>query len=1082
MKLSSYPTKNIRILKLRNVFVLAFLLLHIFFAGIKLNAQSSTQFIVGTDTLVNYADVPGLAPSNKYSIKVRSAATNNQWVTCFAHFTENKASRLPDIVDKFGVNTPGNVQGYQIYTTGWSHTYGNIEMSNNQSVDVEITCNSGFTIRNVAASISSAQARPAQNVSIPASVVAGKVYFTINKPGQIVIDFNGQMDSFNKAITSDKVTDSVHTFSFFASPILEKPTLTNTTRVLYVTPGVMPNNIAANYDTMYFLPGMHDIGRNFKVYSNKKYYIPGDAIVYGTFNNLDASGNPVPSGDNIKIYGYGTISSQKITHPNWVVGSNEEEYKSISISNAMNVEVTGVCIIDPAFHTLYMNPLGTRPNRNIEVTFARWVKIISWRGNGDGIGNAHLIEDCFIRAADDGSYIKGNRRRCIFWKDANAAAFHLAGIPDSGSSFPIVVEDCDVIYNRNTLINDGGVFVQRASGDSFQRFVDVTVRNFRVSDPRANMPTFRLNSIDSTVKNKKVVSYQRGSSFSGITFQNVTIAAPIAGTKQVITGNFFAPWYGGIYFNNVTMGGRKLSKNDFILNQYVSDIFFDDSQDLTLTTNVDSTKGSISRNLVQPTYKELTTISITAVPKIGYKFTGWSGDTSGTTNPLTFILRKNRTITANFVLNTTDPIVVDSAGSNSWVVPVGVTGATFQVWGGGGAGGSAASGNVTAVTQAKGGGGAGGSYAKVFKSLTPGQIVYFTVGAGGVGATSGFANGSSAVAGGRSFAILNSDTIVLAVGGAGGLNSSITNGVFNGAGGIASTSGNKGDSVYYGGNGGSATSGGTGGGGGSAGTNGNGGKGGVQTAGVAGTSGGNGATGINLTSDGSFGFIPGGGGSGAAVRNSNSPYLYPNVTKKGGNGGNGRLIINQITAPLPVQIATITAQLKANRTVVVNWISSTEVNLANYKVQRSNDGILYRTISSVDVKGDGSYSYDDNLLNESALPATIYYRIEAIDKDGSKTYSKVVAVAFSERVTKPSLNIYPNPVHSIVYAQVSVLKAGSIQLRLIDAQGKVVAKQKEQLNAGTNSVMISVAKLALGSYILEIESIEGKQQQHFVKQ
>jgi len=928
MKLAKFSTKNKRILILRNVFALTFILLHIFFLGTKLNAQSNTQYIIGTDTLVSYADVPGLSTSSKYSIKVRSAATNNQWVGCFAHITENKASSLPDILDKWGLNTPGNVQGYQNYTAGWSHTYGNMEMSNNQTVDVEITCKSGFTIRNVAASFTSAQARPAENVSIPASVVASKVYFTINKPGQIVIDINGQMDSFNKAITSDNVTDSVHTFSLFANPILKKPTLTGS-RVLFVTPGVLPSNIAANYDTMYFLPGVHDVGVNFKVYSDKKYYIPGDAIVYGTFNNLDASGIAGPSGNNIRIYGYGTISGARITHPNWVLGSIEEQYKTISISNSNNVEVYGICIIDPAFHSLYLDAGVT----NVALTFSRWVKVVSWRGNGDGIGNSHLIEDCFLRTADDASYIKGNRRRCIFWKDTNAAAFHLANMPDSGTLFPIVVEDCDVIYNRNTLVNDGGVFVQRASGDSFQRFVDVTIRNFKISDPRANMPVFRLNSIDSTVKNKVVTSYVRGSSYSGITFQNVTIAEPIAGTMQVITGNVFAPWYGGVYFNNVTIGGRKLSKNDFIINQYVSDIFFDDSQDFTLTTNVDSTKGSISRSLVQSTYKELTTIILKAIPKIGYTFTGWSGDTSSTTNPLNIILRKNMVVTANYVLNVTDPIVVDSVGANSWVVPVGVIGATFQVWGGGGAGGSAASGNVTSVTQAKGGGGAGGSYAKVFKSLTPGQIVYFTVGAGGVGATSGFSNASSAMAGGRSFAILNNDTIVLAVGGAGGLNSSITNGAFNGTGGIASTTGNKGDSIYYGGNGGNATSGGTGGGGGSAGTNGNGGNGGVQTAGIAGTSGGNGATGSNGTFDGNLGSIPGGGGSGAAVRNSSSPYLYPNVTKKGGNGGNGRIIINQIPPPnyyLQSDVASTASNWNASANgsgVVLGSLTAANLNL-----------------------------------------------------------------------------------------------------------------------------------------------------------
>ena len=1034
MELTIFSPKNKCILILKNAIVLTFSLLHFFLSGSKLTAQtSSTQYILGTDTLVNYSNVPGLVSSNKYSVKVRSAATNNQWVDCFAHFTENKASVTPDIPDKFGVNLQSNVQCYQVYTRGWSHTYGNIEISKNQSVEVEITCNSGFTIRGVAASFASAQARPAESVSIPASVVAGKVYFTINKPGQIVIDFNGQMDSFNKAIVSDNVIDSVHTFSLFANPIMKKPTLSGS-RVLYVTPGIMPNNIAANYDTMYFLPGVHDLGINFKLYANKKYYIPGDAIVYGTFNNLDSAGNAVSSGDNIKIYGYGTISGDKITHPNWILGSNEEEYKPISISNANNVEINGICIMNSAFHALHL----TAPASNTEITFARWVKIVSWRANGDGIGNSDLVEDCFLRTGDDCSYIKGNRRRCIFWKDANAAVFHLAGIPDAGSSFPIVVEDCDVIYNRNTDGNNGGVFVQRASGDSFQRFVDVTVRNFRISDPRANMPAFRLNSIDSTMKNGLVTSYIRGSSFSGITFQNITIAAPLEGTSQVITGNVFAPWYGGIYFNNVTIGGRPLSKNDFTINQYVSDIFFDDSKDLTLTTNGDTTKGNITQSLVQSTYKELTTVILTAIPKIGYTFTGWSGDTSSTSNPLKIILRKNMVVTANYLLNINAPIVVNAIGPNSWVVPVGVVGASFQIWGGGGAGGSASSGNVTSITQAKGGGGAGGSYAKVLKNLTPGQTIYFTVGAGGVGASTGFNSGSNALGGGKSYAILNNDTIALALGGAGGINSSITNGAFNGSGGNASTSGNIGDSVYYGGNGGSATSGGTGGGGGSAGINSNGGNGGVQTAGTAGTSGGNGASGFNTTLDGNMGFSPGGGGSGAAVRNSSSPYLYPNVTKKGGSGGNGRLIINQITAPnfyLQNNVASTASNWNASANgsgAVLGSLTADNINLVvdnetnatlssnlilgnNSKIIVSQGATAQLTIPGVSVSGTVDVGSSGTLvISSSTLPtlgalaagSTIIYNF-AGDQSATTTasYSNITLSGSGVKTLATSVNL-----------------------------------------------------------------------------
>ncbi len=42
------------------------------------------------------------------------------------------------------------------------------------------------------------------------------------------------------------------------------------------------------------------------------------------------------------------------------------------------------------------------------------------------------------------------------------------------------------------------------------------------------------------------------------------------------------------------------------------------------------------------------TVQVTASANTGYFFAGWSGDASGTTNPLTVIMDKEKSVTANF--------------------------------------------------------------------------------------------------------------------------------------------------------------------------------------------------------------------------------------------------------------------------------------------------------------------------------------------------------------------------------------------------------------------------------------------------
>lgn len=871
--------------KTRVIVFLFFLCALSLLSSTKMNAQvSDPLFIQGKDTLVVYKNVPGLAPSNKYAVRVRSAATNNEWVDCFTHYTYNKASDLPDD----GVVMPTTNFHYQLYTDKWSQSYANFEMSKNSPVEVEISTVNGFKVQGK--NFEKVAAHPAHRVSIQPQIIDGKIYFTIDNPGQIVIDINGQMDDFNKAIDDKSVgqTYVTHTIAIFANPTHKKPSLT-ASRVHAVRVGTMPSTDAASYDIMYFEPGVHDIGRNFKVHPGKQYYIPGDAIVYGSFNNYGVpTGTLRANGENIKIYGLGTVSGERITHPNYVPGDPDQtEFKTFSVENGLNVEINGITIIDPANHSVNFNAWSGR-DRMKEVTFARWVKIISWRANGDGIGSAHLVEDCYLHTADDASYIKGNRRRIVFWKDANAAMFHMAAIPEVGTSFPLIIEDCDVIYNRTRGVSGGGVFVQRSEGTPGQRFVDVTVRNFRVTDPRSNMPTFFLTS-------KKVEAGVAiiGSSYSGLTFQNVTISKPIyGGRKNEITGGLEAPWYGGVCFDNVTINGELLTEpvflRDFTKNEFVTGMCFKNSQNFYLTIN-NPLNGTIISNPSLEYYIDGTKVTVTATPKPGYEFSSWTGDVSGTTNPLTVVMNSNKTVSAIFQKQTT--FIFETPGANSWIVPDGVTSITLKTWGGGGAGGSAYCGLATVNTQARGGGGAGGSFAGITLDVTPGQVVNYTIGAGGIGAASGFTDLSVGQSGSASIAIINTITVISAVGGTGGVNRSLTNQIASGNGGVAPTEGNIGTIAYYGGNGGTGGAGGPGGGGGSAGEQGNGGNGVGNVGGTAGSGGGIvGTSGSNTTNPGNNGLNPGGGGAGAAVRN-NTPFTANNTHKTGGNGGNGKLII-----------------------------------------------------------------------------------------------------------------------------------------------------------------------------------------------
>ena len=535
-------------------------------------AQTSTspEFIQGTDTLVVYTDVPGLAPSNFYSIKVRSAATNNQWVDIYANITQSLRSSIPESAQ----GTGSTKEHYYNYVRDWSHTYANIEMGKNTKVDVQIVTKNNFKIRPTVYpnGFTKANLHPegkARDISVDAQ---GNITFTIYEPGQFTVDINGQMDEVNTG--NGYSGPPIHAISIFANRYMKKPVIDETVQV--VEPGVKPSPLLGTKKTMYFKPGVHDLGRDFRIYANKNYYIPGDAIVYGTFSNESVNNdNPGSSGANIKIYGYGTLSGDLIKHANYdpaytTVGSpyyqNDKSWKLIWGVNCTNFVVDGVSLMNCPKHTAN---IPAPNNATKKETFCTWVKVITWRSNGDGIGSVDHISDSFFRCQDDCTYVKGDRLRSVFWNDVNGTSFMLAGMPLKTKK-SVLVADCDVIYPRHNSLTWGGgrVFSKReeqAPTGTGTDIVDITFRDIRITDPFQTLETFSLLSFGDGGSSK---------GFSGIKFENITaVKTPSAGQNK-ITGHAGGPW-SDITFCNVNLGSKKIeSVNDLVINSYVTNLKF----------------------------------------------------------------------------------------------------------------------------------------------------------------------------------------------------------------------------------------------------------------------------------------------------------------------------------------------------------------------------------------------------------------------------------------------------------------------------------------------------------------------------
>ncbi len=140
-------------------------------------------------------------------------------------------------------------------------------------------------------------------------------------------------------------------------------------------------------------------------------------------------------------------------------------------------------------------------------------------------------------------------------------------------------------------------------------------------------------------------------------------------------------------------------------------------------------------------------------------------------------------------------------------------------------------------------------------------------------------------------------------------------------------------------------------------------------------------------------------------------------------------------------------------------------NIRYYAVQRSTDGITYKEIAKL---GNSSNTYED----AAPLGKESYYRLAAIAKDGSRTYSNTVLIDETQQV-----RMFPNPVKDNLQLQ-GLATGGKTAVSVMDLQGNVRATA----TAGGSSYSLSTSNLTPGNYLLKLQHNGTTTTQAFIKE
>ncbi|CAF3817074.1 unnamed protein product [Rotaria sp. Silwood1] len=142
-----------------------------------------------------------------------------------------------------------------------------------------------------------------------------------------------------------------------------------------------------------------------------------------------------------------------------------------------------------------------------------------------------------------------------------------------------------------------------------------------------------------------------------------------------------------------------------------------------------------------------------------------------------------------------------------------------------------------------------------------------------------------------------------------------------------------------------------------------------------------------------------------------------------------------------------------------SWSDSTMFGDRTYKIKFYKE---FTTIGKVNA-GNKEYSFIDAVSNLELGIRNWYYRLEIVDKDGSKQYSSVNSVQLK---VNSEIKVYPNPAKDMV----TIDCAGAKELLIIDCLGRTV--YKSMVNSQWS--MVNTKQFGKGVYVVKAVMSNGE--------
>ncbi len=163
-------------------------------------------------------------------------------------------------------------------------------------------------------------------------------------------------------------------------------------------------------------------------------------------------------------------------------------------------------------------------------------------------------------------------------------------------------------------------------------------------------------------------------------------------------------------------------------------------------------------------------------------------------------------------------------------------------------------------------------------------------------------------------------------------------------------------------------------------------------------------------------------------------------------------------AQLPLRLISFTGTTSSGGNKL-NWKVEEQSGILQYDIERSNDGIHFTGIGSVNANTQNSYNYQ---FNDTRPFASIsFYRLKIVERD-RQSYSQIIRLTSSG---KNVITLLPNPAKNKVTLQSDNTQLLNTKATLSNMDGKIL----KQMQISQLPFSIDISTLSNGIYLLQLE-------------